>query len=167
MLACGFRGWYRRLAMSIVVEGPFEGRAGDCEPILRALPDWFGIEEATAQYVRDVDSMPTFVASVDGVVAGFVTVNRHFDAAAEIHVIGVRPEHHRQGIGAALMARAETWLRAEGVEYVQVKTVGPSSDDPFYARTRQFYAAMGYRPLEEIKTLWDERNPCLIQVKRL
>ena len=38
---------------------------------------------------------------------------------------------------------------------------------PAYAQTRAFYLAMGFRPLEELRKLWDEANPCLIMVKRL
>ena len=34
-------------------------------------------------------------------------------------------------------------------------------------RTRLFYEAMDFRPLEELKTLWGERLPCLIMVKKL
>jgi hypothetical protein len=52
------------------------------------------------------------------------------------------------------------------VEYLQVKTLGPSWPDPGYERTRRFYEARGFVPLEEIHGLW-EHNPCLILVKRL
>ena len=72
-----------------------------------------------------------------------------------------------RGIGRQLQEAAEAWLRDEGVTYLQVKTVGPSSDDAAYALTRKFYRAMGFSPLEEIKTLWDEHNPCLILIKGL
>jgi hypothetical protein len=48
-----------------------------------------------------------------------------------------------------------------------VKTLGPSSDDSNYAKTRAFYSAMGFRPLEEFKQIWDEHNPCLVMVKRI
>jgi ribosomal protein S18 acetylase RimI-like enzyme len=50
---------------------------------------------------------------------------------------------------------------------MQVKTLGPSNPDPGYARTRAFYEALGFRPLEELKQIWDEQNPCLIMVKQL
>ena len=62
---------------------------------------------------------------------------------------------------------AEAWLREQAVEYLQVKTLGPSREDAGYARTRAFYIALNFRPLEELKQLWDEHNPCLIMVKRL
>ena len=47
-----------------------------------------------------------------------------------------------------------------------VKTLGPSDHDEGYERTRRFYGACGFVPLEEIHGLW-EHNPCLLMVKRL
>ena len=45
--------------MSVVeVELPAE-RSRLCEHVLRDLPDWFGIEEATAAYISDVAALPT------------------------------------------------------------------------------------------------------------
>ncbi len=53
------------------------------------------------------------------------------------------------------------------MECLQVKTLGPSHPDEHYARTRRFYESRGFRPLEEIDSIWDETNPCLIMVKRI
>ncbi|MCZ3389515.1 MAG: hypothetical protein LH645_10460 [Actinomycetia bacterium] len=47
-----------------------------------------------------------------------------------------------------------------------MKTLGPSRLDEGYAKTTQFYRAMGYVPLEEIHGLWGA-NPCLILIKPL
>jgi GNAT superfamily N-acetyltransferase len=153
--------------VKINLQGPSPGMASVCKPILRALPQWFGIEEATAQYVRDTDRLPTLTAAIDGEVVGFLTLNQHSDYAAEIHVMGVRPEMHRRGVGRALLAEAERLLRQRGVEYLQVKTLSPAHPDPNYARTRQFYLAMGFRPLEEFPELWGPQNPCLQMIKCL
>jgi GNAT superfamily N-acetyltransferase len=81
--------------------------------------------------------------------------------------MGIKPEAHRNGIGQALMNEAKFWLKKQGVEYLQVKTLGPSNGDQNYAKTRAFYVAMGFRPLEEFKQIWNEQNPCLILVMRL
>lgn len=155
------------------IEGPVFDRSADCERILHALPDWFGIESAIVEYVEEVATLPTFVARTgaskagDRPVVGILSVKRHTEFAAEMYVLGVLPEHHRQGIGRALVEAAEDWCRGQGIEYLQVKTLGPSRPCESYERTRAFYATLGYRPLEELKTLWDEANPCLLQVKRL
>ena len=155
------------MADKIYIQGPFRGQAALCEPILRSLPQWFGIEAATAQYVRDIEAMPTLVALAGRRAVGFVTIKQHNEYSAEIHVIGVHPELHRRGIGRVLVARAEEYLRQRGVEYLQVKTLSASRPDEHYERTRRFYLAMGFRPLEEFKKLWDEANPCLQMIKRL
>ena len=162
----------------ITIEGPVLGRAAVCEPILRALPEWFGIEEALAQFVEDIEIRPTFLAVDEGAnesagsgagerVVGFLTVSRHNPHSAEVHVMGVRRERRGEGIGAALLRAVEAWLAADEVEFLQVKTLGPSRPNESYAQTRAFYVAMGFRPLEELRTLWNEANPCLIMVKRL
>jgi GNAT superfamily N-acetyltransferase len=153
--------------MDIVVQGPFLEQSAVCEPILRALPQWFGIEEATAHYVGQTDRLPTWLATLGGEVAGFLTLNQHSAYAAEIDVMAVRLEMHRRGVGRALLAEAEVYLRQRGVEFLQVKTLSPAHPDPGYARTRQFYRAMGFRPLEEFPELWGPENPCLQMVKCL
>ena len=56
-------------------------------------------------------------------------------------------------------------LQGQGIEYLQVKTLSDTHPDAAYARTRAFYMAVGFRPLEEFKTLWNEENPCLLMVK--
>jgi GNAT superfamily N-acetyltransferase len=73
---------------------------------------------------------------------------------------------HRHGIGRALVEAFEADLIADGVELLQVKTLGPSHPDPGYAGTRQFYTRVGFRPLEEVHGVWPE-NPCLIMIKML
>jgi len=136
-------------------------------PVLQALRHWFGIESANEAYEADIDQLPTFVAHSGEQVVGFVSVKHHFPASAELYVLGVRPERHRQGIGRRMLYQVEAWLREQGVEYLQVKTRGPSQPDEGYERTRAFYRALGYQPLEEMLTLWDESNPALLMVKRL
>jgi GNAT superfamily N-acetyltransferase len=145
--------------MTVVeVEVPAE-RSRICERVLGDLPDWFGFEDVNAAYVRDVAGLPTFAAGDDA----FLALKR----AAELYVMGVRRERHGQGLGSALVAAAEMYLRERAVEYLQVKTLGPSHPDQGYERTRRFYEARGFVPLEEIHGLWDTDNPCLLMVKRL
>ena len=145
----------------VQVEQP-AARSRLCEIVLRDLPEWFGIEEATAAYIRDVAELPTFGIEDDALLS----LQLHTPRAAEVYVMGVRRTRHGQGLGTALLEAAEEYLSARGIEYLQVKTLGPSDPDAGYARTRDFYEARGFVPLEEIHGLW-EHNPCLILVKRL
>lgn len=142
-------------------------QAAVCEPILRSLPEWFGIEQATRQYIKDINGLPTFVALVDGQTVGFLTLKQHSTYAAEIHVMGVRPHMHRSGIGQLLIDKAEEYLEQQGIEYLQVKTLSSTHPDKNYARTRKFYLAVGFRPLEEFLDLWGKENPCLQMIKAL
>ena len=150
------------------VEGPLLGQSGLCAPILESLPQWFGMPEANAQYIRDIEVLPTFLARGDGgELLGFLTVKQHYPESAEILVMGVRPDRHRQGAGRALVAAAEAHLRADGARFLQVKTQGPAVANPDYERTRRFYLAVGFTPLEESLELWDEQNPALILIKTI
>jgi ribosomal protein S18 acetylase RimI-like enzyme len=150
---------------NFAIQGPLIKQAGQCEPILRGLPDWFGIESALQNYVIEIDRLPTWIALVEGQTVGLATLKYHSAYAAEVYVMGVMERFQRQGLGRALFREAEAALVGEGVEYLQVKTLSPSNPDPAYARTRAFYQALGFRPLEEFKQLWDEDNPCLMMIK--
>jgi ribosomal protein S18 acetylase RimI-like enzyme len=138
-----------------------------CEHILRALPEWFGIEDAVVRYVRDLESLPSFVSVAGGRVLAFLALRHHNPSASEIHVLAVRRDRHRSGIGRALVAHAEADLAQSDVRLLQVKTLGPSHPDRSYGRTREFYSAVGFLPLEETTAFWGEDQPCLIMVKRL
>ena len=153
--------------MTFSIDSPTVGKSTLCEPILRSLADWFGIEDDITKYLADIDRLPTFLALAGDKVIGFLTLKQHFPHSAEILVMGCLPEVHRQGIGRALVEAAEAWLLDQGVDYLQVKTLGPSRPDPGYKVTRAFYQAIGFEPLEEFKQIWDEHNPCLVLVKKL
>lgn len=153
--------------MEITIEGPYFEKATICVPILRSLPAWFGIEEAITRYSTDIDHLPTMLAYEKVHVVGFVSLKQHTPYSAEVYVMGVLPASHRKGIGRALIKQSEEWLKKRDIEYLQVKTLGPSHPDHSYAKTRAFYEAMGFKPLEEFTQIWDEHNPCLIMVKKL
>lgn len=138
------------------------------ERLLSALPEWFGIQESVSEYVEDARAKPTYLAAdrLSGEVLGVLLLTEHNPRSVEIHLLAVAPDHHRRGIGRALVTAFEKDMSSQGVEVVQVKTQGPSRFDEDYARTLQFYLAMNYVPLEEITGLWPD-NPCLILVKAL
>ena len=85
-----------------------------CEKILRALPDWFGIEASLIQYVKDANTMPTIIVKDDDVVVGFLTIKKHFSETAEIHCMGILPQYHRKGIGKLLIKELENNLKNNG-----------------------------------------------------
>ena len=149
------------------VTGPDLGLGARCEEVLRSLPDWFGLEEAILEYRAAIDHCDTFIVEDEDKLVGFMSVQRHFDAAAELHVLAVRQEYHRCGLGRRLLAASEQHCRQLGVRFLQVKTLSPRRECEFYEKTRRFYEAMGFCPLEEFRTLWGEANPCLQMIKAL
>jgi ribosomal protein S18 acetylase RimI-like enzyme len=161
-----YRTQYER-KIEAMIQGPIMGGASLCEPILRSLPDWFGIESANTQYLHDIDSLPTFLALQAGEPIGFLSLKEHNPYTCEIYVMGVLPEYHHQGIGHTMLTQAEAYLRNRGVEYLQVKTLSNAHPDENYARTRAFYLSHDFRPLEEFKDLWGSENPCLQMIKAL
>ena len=151
---------------TMVIRPLEDAEAQDCEDILRSLPGWFGIEEAIVQYCHDIKVMDSFVVEMEGTVVGFATLKQHNPFTAEIVVMAVREDHHRSGIGRDLVKHVVQSLRSRGVEYIEVKTLGPSKPSQHYIQTRAFYEAVGFRPVEETN-LWGEENPCLIMIKHL
>jgi GNAT superfamily N-acetyltransferase len=140
------------------------------ERLLRLLPGWFGIESSVLEYVEYAQTRPAYLAWPDGQQtaepSGVLLAARHFPSSAEIYLMAVDPAWHRRAAGRALVAALEADLIADGVEFLQVKTQGPAHPDAGYAKTRQFYASVGFQPLEEIYGLWPGL-PCLIMIKSL
>lgn len=141
--------------------------------LLALLPHWFGIESSNAAYVESARTLPTYLAwpaadtEREAEPAGVLLMNRHFPESAEIHLLAVDPRWHRSGAGRALVTAAASELASDGCTLLQVKTRGPSAPDTGYARTREFYSALGFLPLEETNEFWGPENPCLIMVKQL
>lgn len=135
--------------------------------VLESLPAWFGIPESTEEYIRRSGELPFFAAMENGKAIGFVAMLRHYPESAEVYVMGVEPAYHRSGAGRALMETGFAWCREAGVRFVQVKTLDESFPDEGYAKTRAFYRAMGFAPLECTRELWGETCPCLILIRSL
>jgi GNAT superfamily N-acetyltransferase len=142
-----------------------EGAGSVSAEILAALPKWFGLPDSVEDYVAGADTLPTVVATLGGSDTGILTLRVHSPYAAEIVVMGVRPEYHRAGIGRALLGAAETWLAARDIEFLQVKTLSPRHPDPRYVATRAFYFGCDFRPLEELPELWGTDQPALQMIK--
>ncbi len=133
--------------------------------ILEALPAWFGIAEAREEYIRESGSLPVGAAFRNSRPVGFLALRETSPQAAEIYVMGVLPDCHRQGAGKALVEWAKGFCRKNGARFFTVKTLDASAESPEYAATRAFYRAAGFVELECFPTLWDEDNPCLVMIQ--
>ena len=131
-----------------------------CANILHALPKWFGNAEANAGFIRDVQRMPFFAATENGVAVGFIALDIFDEHTAEIHVMGVLPEYHRKGVGRQLVAHCEAYCLSQDVPVMTVKTLAGTHPSKSYAKTRRFYESLGFMP-EKITKEWGEEQQCL------
>ena len=155
------------MACKMDISGPAPGDPAVVETLLRALPEWFGIESAIQDYVKGAPLLDAWTAWLDDDAMGMLLAKSHAPQSAEVILMGVLPELQGKGIGSRLLEAAEIHLCAAGVRFLQVKTLSPACEYEPYARTRAFYASRGFVPLEEFLSLWGEGNPCLQYVKAL
>lgn len=138
-----------------------------CLCILHALPAWFDDWKAARQYAKNARAQFFLCALDREEPVGFLAAEEHTDAACEIAVMGVLPDYHRQGIGRALLGLCAHSYFARGYRYLTVKTLADTVGSASYVKTRAFYLACGFEPLEIFETLWNKENPCLYLVKPL
>lgn len=141
-----------------------------CDAVVLTLPYHFGHEGGKAECARAVRTQPGLVAVEEGTVVGFLTLQRHDRASAEITWMAVRAERRRHGIGRQLVEHAVADLAADGVELLSVLTLAESVKEERatdnYADTRAFYRALGFVPIRELDLeAWDD--PAVILVRRL
>jgi hypothetical protein len=146
---------------------PVLDRRGDiCREVLESLPEWFAIPASIESYVAAADELPMLACfGPSREVVGFVSLKTH---------TGLRCRGLCDG-RQALLASPWNWPRldrspaqlaiSQGVRFLTVKTLSPSNDDPYYERTRLFYEAVGFVPIEEFPTLWEPENPCIFMLR--
>lgn len=136
------------------------------ERILYKLSDWFGVPKYTNEYIEKSAKMPFWAYEKDGEYIGFISLKSTSEYTAEIYVMGVLPQYHREGVGRKLFNAFASFAKEHGYEFLQVKTVEKGHYQE-YDRTVAFYESIGFRMLEVFPTLWDEHNPCMVMVKRI
>ncbi|MGH8931479.1 MAG: GNAT family N-acetyltransferase [Egibacteraceae bacterium] len=143
--------------------------ATGCDDVIRSLPYFFGQPEGVAACAEAVRQQSGWVAEQDGVVTGFLTLERHVPDSAEVTWMAVCQGHRRAGIGRVLIERAIADLAGKGALFMFVFTLGPSFPEQgradSYEGTRQFYRSMGFVPLRELQ-LEDWSVPALLLVRR-
>ena len=151
--------------MVTVVKDPDEKRA-IARTVLEALPEWFEVEESREGYIRDCADWTFLAAKDNDRIMGFLCLKKTGNATVELAVMGVMKEYHRNGVGRKLVEKAKEAAKADGYEFMQVKTVKMGMYDD-YDRTNLFYISCGFKELEVFPLLWDEANPCQIYVMSL
>jgi len=138
-----------------------------CENILYQLPDWFGNKQAILDYIEAVKDMIFYAYYEKNEPIAFIALKIHNEFMAEISVMGVLEPFHRKGLGKKLINECEKYCRKNNFEFLTVKTLADTNPDESYAKTRAFYQAMNFKPLEIFPQIWDENNPCLYMIKIL
>ena len=134
--------------------------------VLEALPDWFGIPQAREEYIQASAQQSCFCVFAADRPIGFLALKETGKSTAEVAVMGVLKEYHRQGVGTALFDCAKKTAAEQGYSFLQVKTVRMGCYES-YDRTNLFYLSLGFQEFEVFPTLWDEWNPCQIYVMAL
>ena len=75
--------------------------------ILEALTQWFEVEESREGYIADCKDWIFLANEEDGEYNGFLCLKETGDATVELAVMGVLKDHHRSGIGRALVEKAK------------------------------------------------------------
>jgi len=152
-----------------------EPRPGDRETIrkmLRACGAFTDEEVRVAMELFDAGletgadgDYPLFAAELNGKVRGYVCVGKTPLTRGTWHEywICVHPAAQRQGLGQALQAHAENFVRSRGGERLVLETSGR----PAYARTRRFYRRSGYRVVGRIRDFYRPGDGCIVFCKVL
>ena len=126
-----------------------------------ALPEWFRAPDGPSRqrgYIRDLIRAPDvglFVAETAGDLVGFVHVVLRDTPDISILVprryavidnLVVKHGSRQQGIGRALMGRAEAWARARGASSMELTVYA------FNQAAQRFYRELGYTVLSHKMT---------------
>lgn len=136
------------------------------EQLAAGLLAWFGQRAANLAYAAQAERLPGFVACVDGIARGMMLLKKHSDISAEIYWLGVAPDHHRSGIGRALVDAACDAAKTDKANFLFVQTLHPGTTYEPYQRTGRFYEAMGFRYVLE-EQFPDKANPLALYMKCL
>ena len=135
-----------------------ERHRGDIRELL-ARNGWeerYIVGQLAALDVLSGDPLPgtrgkVYVAESENLLGGFVCVEfREWNRLGQLHGLAVDPDLKRRGIAAALVGRAEGFVRDEGGRGIYVDTPAANED------ARGFYRNLGYRHAYVMPEYYDE-----------
>jgi GNAT superfamily N-acetyltransferase len=151
------------------------GDAPTCDQIILSLPRHFGYETGRAACAQAVRTSEGWVATLDGRVVGFLTVQPQNATTVEITWMAVHAERRGQGIGRRLIERLRQETQAQGYRLLLVSTLAPSYEgdtegpvEEGYAATRAFYHTVGFLDICEVPLYWGVgSDPALLLIMPL
>ncbi|MFZ0959668.1 MAG: N-acetyltransferase [Terriglobia bacterium] len=103
----------------------------------------------------------TWVAEEAGEITGFLIAQREPRKILHIVTIDVLEAWRRRGVGSLLMQAAEQWAQDHGLRMIGLET----AQDNLAAQ--RFYAARGYRKVDEIEQYYIDGTAAWVMVKEL
>ena len=104
-----------------IVESVTSEQLDSCREILEELKDWFGVEKARNQYIRNMSTQKNILANMGKKIVGFLSYKiDKSQNIAEIDVMGVNPNVQTQGIGRKLVESLENKLSKDNIHFIRV-----------------------------------------------
>lgn len=113
------------------------GDAPTCDQIILSLPRHFGYETGRAACAQAVRTSEGWVATLDGRVVGFLTVQPQNATTVEVTWMAVHAERRGQGIGRRLIERLRQETQAQGYRLLLVSTLAPSYEGDTGVRSKR------------------------------
>ena len=135
--------------------------------VLNDLPEWFGIEEATRDYIDKVALYPFVAAYIEDKAVGFYSIREENTNVLDMYVLGILKKYHHQGLGTKLQTYVNEYAKNKNYKYLMVLTLAEKANDKAYLQTRKFYLAQGFMDFYQNDEIFDKFNPCQIMLKRL
>jgi len=133
--------------------------------VLNDLPEWFGIEESTKEYIGNVVKYPFIAAFIDDEAVGFYSLREENIYTLDMYVLGVLKEYHNKGVGTKLQEYANRYAKRNSFKYMIVITLAEKANNYEYSLTRKFYLKMGFIDLYQSDQIFDSYNPAQILIK--
>ena len=133
--------------------------------VLRDLPEWFGIEESTKEYIENVVKYTFIAAYIDNEVVGFYSLRHENKDTLDMYVLGVLKKYHNKGVGTKLQEYVNDYAKVKKYKYMMVITLAEKANNYEYALTRRFYLKMGFKDFYQNDKIFDSCNPAQILIK--
>ncbi|RLF22755.1 MAG: ribosomal-protein-alanine N-acetyltransferase [Thermoprotei archaeon] len=102
-----------------------------------------------------------YVASVGGLIVGYVVATKRCSGVGHILSLAVRPEWRRRRIGSSLMKAVLEKLKSQGVDQVVLEVAVSNTRAIF------FYESLGFQRTSVIKGYYPWGEDAYLMVKRL
>jgi GNAT superfamily N-acetyltransferase len=106
-----------------------------------------GIRTSPSEVERLLRARALILAEIDSALVGSVNVNLMSDGVGEFGMLVADRRYRGEGIGSALVRRAETWAREHECHTMRLEILTPRHwTHPSKEFLRQWYSRIGYAP---------------------